>query len=309
MSRISIVTPCFNEEEIIQHMYNEVKKVMADLPQYEYEHLFIDNASSDQTVAILRDISAQDSHVKVIVNTRNFGHIRSPYHGITQASGDAVILMVADLQDPPHLIKDFLQKWKEGFKIVIGIKQSTHEKFPLSVIRRWYYRFVTRIAEVPLHNDFTGFGLYDRAVVNILRELDDPYCYFRGLIADLGFKTAKIPYHQPLRVRGITKNNFYTLYDMAMLGITTHSKVPIRLATLAGFSLAFMSLLVAASFLLLKLFFWSYFPIGIAPMLIAIFFFASVQLFFIGLLGEYILSIHTQVLKRPRVVEAERINC
>jgi glycosyltransferase involved in cell wall biosynthesis len=278
------------------------------LPQYEYEHIFIDNASKDRTVAKLKEISHKDQKVKIIVNTRNFGHIRSGYHALLQAKGDAVISIVADLQDPPTLIKAFVKKWEEGYKIVIGVKTQSEGSPLFFAIRKVYYNLVGRLSEVELIKNFTGFGLYDQKVIETLRSIDDPYPYFRGLISDIGFERAVIEYVQPSRKRGFTKNNFYTLYDLAMLGITNHSKVPLRLATMTGFFVALISLLVALGYFGYKLIFWENFQVGMAPLIIGLFFFSSVQLIFIGIIGEYIGSIHTQVLKRPLVVEKERIN-
>jgi glycosyltransferase involved in cell wall biosynthesis len=308
MKLISIVTPCYNEEDNVEELHRQIKAIFENIKNYRYEHIFIDNSSTDNTVKILRKLAEKDPNVKVIVNTRNFGHIRSPIHGLLQAKGDAVILMASDLQDPPELIPEFIKKWEMGFKVVAGTKPTTKEKFPMSFIRRAYYHFISKIADIKLIKNFTGFGLYDRKILEILRDVNDSYPYFRGLISEIGYPVAEVPFHQPRRARGITKNNFYTLYDMAMLGITSHSKVPIRLATMAGFFLSALSFSLAIIFLFLKLFFWNHFPLGIAPMLIGIFFFASIQLFFIGILGEYVLTIHTQVLKRPLVVEQERIN-
>jgi polyisoprenyl-phosphate glycosyltransferase len=309
MKLISILTPCFNEEDNVRDLYQQVRDVMATVAdRYEYEHLFIDNASKDGTVAILRELAAEDKRVKVIVNNRNFGHIRSPYHALLQTTGECVISIVADLQDPPGMIRDFLTKWEEGYKVVIGVKKSSQESPLFWAVRKLYYAVVSRLSEIELVRNFTGFGLYDRAVVEKLREVDDPYPYFRGLICDLGYERAEIPYDQPVRRRGITKNNFYTLWDIAMLGITNHSKVPLRLATFAGFGLAGISLLVALGYLVYKLLYWNSFQVGMAPLVIGIYFFASVQLIFIGILGEYVGAIHTQVLKRPLVVEKERIN-
>ncbi|MEI6501227.1 MAG: glycosyltransferase family 2 protein, partial [Armatimonadota bacterium] len=225
MKLISILTACFNEEENVRELYAQVKAVMNTLPQYDYEHVFIDNASRDRTVEILREIAAEDKRVRVIVNTRNFGHIRSPYHGMMQTRGDAVISVVADLQDPPEMIRDFLSKWEEGYKIAIGVKRSSSESPLFWAVRKAYYKVVTGLSEIELVKNFTGFGLYDREVIEQLRKVDDPYPYFRGLICDLGYERAEIPYDQPVRTRGFTKNNFYTLYDIAMLGITNHSKV------------------------------------------------------------------------------------
>ncbi len=308
MKLISVITPCFNEEENVKELYEQVKAVFFDLPQYEYEHIFIDNASKDRTVAILKEIAQADHRVKIIVNTRNFGHIRSPFYALLQAKGDAAICIVADLQDPPIMIKEFIKKWEEGYKIVIGVKTKSEESPLFFAIRKAYYDLVGRLSEVELIKNFTGFGLYDQKVIEILRNIDDPYPYFRGLICDIGFEIAPIPFHQPTRKRGFTKNNFYTLYDLAMLGITNHSKVPLRLATMTGFAVAILSLFVALGYFVYKLIFWNSFNVGIAPLVIGLFFFASVQLFFIGIIGEYIGAIHTQVLKRPLVIEKERIN-
>ena len=308
LKRISIVTACFNEEENVAELYEQVKAVFVDLPQYEYEHIFIDNASQDRTVAILKEIAQKDRFVKIIVNTRNFGHIRSPYHALMQARGDAVISIVADLQDPPLMIKEFVRKWEEGYKIVIGAKTKSEESPLFFAIRKTYYNLIGRLSEVELIKNFTGFGLYDQKVIETLRGIEDPYPYFRGLICDIGFSRAVIEYVQPARKRGFTKNNFYVLYDMAMLGITNHSKIPLRLATMTGFVVALLSLLVALGYFGYKLIFWDNFQVGMAPLVIGLFFFSAVQLFFIGIIGEYIGAIHTQVLKRPLVIEKERIN-
>jgi glycosyltransferase involved in cell wall biosynthesis len=308
MAFISVVTACFNEEENIAEVYRQVKDVFTGLPDYHYEHIFIDNSSQDRTVAILKEIAVNDINVKIIVNSRNFGHIRSPSHALRQATGDAVISLVADLQDPPSMIPDFLAKWKEGYKIVLGVKTQSKESPAMFIIRKLFYEFITRLSEIELTKNNTGFGLYDKRVIDIFREIDDPYPYFRGLISDIGFPSAKLEYTQPARRRGITKNNFYTLYDMAMLGITNHSKVPLRVATMLGFAMSAISLLVAVAYLCAKLVFWDLFAVGTAPLLIGMFFFSSVQLFFIGIIGEYVGSIHTQVLKRPQVIENERIN-
>lgn len=307
--RITVVMPCFNEEGNVREAYEQVKAVFAAQPAYEYEHLFIDNASTDGTVAILRELAAADPRVQVIVNARNFGHIRSPFYGLLQGHGDAVIILASDLQDPPSLIPDFLARWEGGSKICIGVKESSEETFVMFMLRTIYYRLVGRLSDVPLVQHMTGFGLYDQRVIEILRSMNDPYPYFRGLICDIGFERSVIKYRQPLRKRGLTKNNFYTLYDMAVLGITNHSKVPLRLAAMAGFVMSAGSFLIALGFLIAKLLFWYRFPIGTAPLQIGVFFMASVQLFFIGVLGEYVGSIHTQVLKRPLVIELERINC
>jgi glycosyltransferase involved in cell wall biosynthesis len=238
---------------------------------------------------------------------RNFRHVRSPHHGLLEAPGDAVIVMAADLQDPPELIPEFLQKWREGYRVVLGQKLNSEESWLFFNLRRSYYKLVKRLADVDLVENATGFGLYDRTVIEQLRALDEPYPYVRGLVCELGYPIARVPYAQPQRKRGITKNNFYTLYDVAMLGITSHSKVPLRLATMVGFGASALSFAVGFAYLVYKLIFWDRFALGIAPVVIGLFFFASVQLFFIGILGEYLGAIHTKVAKRPLVIEKERI--
>ena len=308
MKKISIVSGCYNEEENIEEFLGRVNAVMNKMPQFDYEIIVIDNCSTDRSQEMLRVFASSDKRLKLIFNTRNFGHIRSPYYALLQAEGDAVMLLVSDLQDPPELIPEFLARWEKGSKVVVGVKEHSDESKLFFLARRIYYRIVSKLADTELIENFTGFGLYDRVVIYYLRKLGDPYPYFRGLVADSGFQSAQIIYRQPLRQRGFSKNNFYTLYDLAMLGITNFSKVPLRLATMLGFLAAAFSLLVAVGYLIYKLLFWQNFAIGTAPLVIGLFFFASVQLFFIGILGEYIGAIHTQVLKRPLVVEKERIN-
>ena len=308
MKMISIMSPCYNEEENIAELVERIRNAMEEIPEFVYEHILIDNASKDNTVNVLRDIASKDKHVKIIVNTRNFGHIRSPYHAMLQARGDAVICMASDLQDPPEMIPQFVKKWEEGFKIVLGVKETSSESPIFFLVRNAYYNLVSKLSEVELLKNTTGFGLYDQKVIEIIRSIDDPYPYFRGLICDIGFEITLIPFHQPMRKRGFTKNNFYTLYDLAMLGITNHSKVPLRLATMTGFSVAIISLIVALVYFIYKLISWDNFQVGMAPLVIGLFFFSSVQLIFIGILGEYIGAIHTQVQNRPLVIEKERIN-
>jgi glycosyltransferase involved in cell wall biosynthesis len=305
---ISFVTPCYNEVENVELLFEASAKVMDGFPQYDYEHIFIDNASTDGTIDRLRVLAAQNNNVKVILNARNFGHIRSPFHGLLQAGGDAVVFIAGDFQDPPDLIPQLIEAWESGAKAVVAIKDSSDESGIFFLMRKMYYRLVERLADVRTYQNFTGFGLYDRVIVDYCRSLQDPYPYFRGIIAETGLPTEEVHFHQPARKRGITKNNFYTLYDMAMLGITNHSKIPLRLATMSGFLMSMLSLFVGIAYLVYKLLFWQQFPAGTAPLVIGLFFFASVQLFFIGILGEYIGSIHTQVHKRPLVVEKERIN-
>jgi glycosyltransferase involved in cell wall biosynthesis len=305
---ISIVTPCYNEEGNVLNVYNQVREVMVGIGKYEYEHIFIDNSSRDNTVAILKAIAAQDKNVKIIVNSRNFGHIRSPIHALFQARGDAVIGIVADLQDPPPMIADMIREWENGAYCVLGIKRTSEENSLMFWLRKQYYRLVERISSVETIQNYTGFGLYDRKVVELVRSFEDPYPYFRGMIAEIGLPTVKLLYDQPVRKFGITKNNWYTLYDIAMLGIINNSKIPLRLAVFTGFLGASGSFLVAMIYLVLKLVFWKTFSFGLAPMLVGVFFISSLQLFFLGVIGEYIGAIYTQVQKRPYAVELERIN-
>lgn len=308
MPLISIVIPCFNEKENVRAIHSSVVDILGPFPKYRFEYIFIDNASTDGTQVILREMAREYESVKVILNTRNFGHIRSPFHGLLQAQGDAAILMACDFQDPPELLREFISQWEAGCKVVVGVKTAADESFVMFSIRKAYYDLVNRLAEVALTKNTTGFGLYDRTVLDTLRAIDDPYPYFRGLISDLGYKTARVEFHQPGRRRGVTKNNFYTLYDIAMLGIVNHSKVPLRLATITGFALSALCMAVALAYLCAKIIFWDRFSLGIAPILISLFLFSSIQLFFLGILGEYIGAILTQVQKRPLVIESERIN-
>lgn len=305
---LSVVAGAFNEEENVEEFLTRVRAALAKIPDFPYEIIIIDNASTDGTLNKLKAAAAQDKRLKVIVNSRNFGHIRSPYHAFLQTSGDAVIYLASDLQDPPEMIPDLVAAWQRGVKAVVAIKDSSDEGGVFFFLRKMYYRLVEKLADVRTFQNFTGFGLYDRQIVDYCRGLHDPYPYFRGIIAEIGLPVEEVHYHQPKRTRGITKNNFYTLYDMAMLGITNHSKIPLRLATMSGFLMSLFALMAGFGYLILKLLLWQQFPIGVAPLVIGLFFFASVQLFFIGILGEYIGSIHTQVLKRPLVVEKERIN-
>jgi polyisoprenyl-phosphate glycosyltransferase len=307
MKKISIVTPCFNEEANVLELYERIQKIMNNL-DYEYEHIYIDNASVDGTIKILRDLASRDKRVKVIINSRNFGHIRSPFYGLLQTSGDAVIEMASDLQDPPERIPDFIQKWEQGFKIVVGIKSKSEESGVFYLFRSIYYFVLRKLSDTKLIDNFTGFGLYDKQVVEILRKFDDPYPYFRGLIADIGFDYARVEFTQPRRKRGISKNNFYTLYDMAMLGVTSYTKIPLRLATMLGFLSAILSFLVGLAYLIYKLVDWQNFSLGLAPVIIGLFFMGSIQLFFLGMVGEYIGSIYTLAVRRPLVIEKERIN-
>jgi glycosyltransferase involved in cell wall biosynthesis len=308
MKTLSIVNPCFNEEGNVRELYERVRAVMMRLGHYRYEHIFIDNSSGDGTAGILKELAAADRNVKVIVNTRNFGHIRSPFHAMLQARGDAVISLCSDLQDPPELIEEMVRHWENGMPVVIAVKNASEENRLMFWLRTKYYRLVNRVSNIETYQHFIGFGLYDRKVMDLIREFNDPYPYFRGMIAEVGLPHVEIPYRQPRRKRGITTNNLYTLYDMAMLGITNLSKVPLRLVTFSGFVSAVICIMVSFGYGVYKLMFWNNFTVGIAPLIIGFFFFASLQMIFLGIIGEYIGAIHTFVQKRPLVFEKERIN-
>jgi glycosyltransferase involved in cell wall biosynthesis len=306
---ISIVTPCYNEEGNVVELHRRMRLVMEGLPQYDYEHIFIDNASTDDTVVLLRGLASTDPRVKLILNARNFGQVRSPVHGFFQAAGDAVGMLYADLQDPPELFVEMLRKWEEGYAIVAAIKDSSDESRWVYKVRSLFYKVIGRLTDVKVMDHFTGFGLYDQAVVRILRDqFPDPMPYFRGMIAEIGLPSTKVYYNQKQRFRGITKNNFYSLYDIAMLGITNLSKVPLRLVTFMGLITAVLSLLAGAFYFLYKIVFWYSFSVGIAPLVLGLFFLGAVQLLALGIIGEYIGSIHTFVQRRPLVVERERVN-
>lgn len=307
---ITIITPCYNEELNVREVHRRLMAVAAKLPKYRFEHLFIDNASTDNTVGVLRQIVAEDPSVKVIVNARNVGPDRSGMHALLQAEGDAVGVLVADLQDPPELFAEMIRAWENGAPIVSGIKDTSDESVVMYRFRTAYYRLVARLTNVHILEHFTGFGLYDRTVIDKIRaDFRDPYPYFRGMIAELGLPVTQIHYNQSRRVRGITSQNFYSLYDFAMLGITNLSKVPLRFVTFAGFISAFISFITGMFYLVYKLIFWGNFNVGIAPVVIGLFFLGSVQLIALGIIGEYVGSIHTLVLRRPLVTEKERINC
>lgn len=302
------MTPCFNEEQNVELAYESVKSVFAQLPDYRYEHIFIDNASADSTVFKLKHLAKTDKNLKIIVNMRNFGHIRSPYYGLLQARGDAVIYMACDLQDPPELIPELIKQWEKGEKLVVAVKTQSEENIFVYAFRTFYYKLLNAMANVQLIEHFTGFGLYDRTVITELSKLNNCYPYTRGLVSELGFTAAKVPFTQPQRKFGKSHLNVYHLYDLAMLGLTSCSTVPMRIATIIGFFMAILSLLVSLFYLVYKLIFWTSFQIGMAPIVIGIFLMFSIQLIFIGILGEYISAVHVQVLERPLVVEKERIN-
>jgi polyisoprenyl-phosphate glycosyltransferase len=309
MKTISVVTPCFNEEGNVREVYERVRSLMLSLGKYRYEHIFIDNASRDTTFAVLAEIAATDSNVKVIRNARNFGHVRSPMHAILQARGDAVIVLMSDLQDPPEVLAQLLEQWEKGVPIVIAVKHESRESAPMFLVRKMFYRLVNRLSDdIETYENFTGFGLYDRQVIDLVRQFGDPYPYFRGMIAEIGLPHAEIKYEQQRRKSGKSKNNFYTLYDLAMLGITKLSKVPLRLVTFSGFAGSLFSLLGGMAYFAYKLLFWRQFTLGIAPIAIGMFLLGSLQLLFMGIIGEYVGNIHTQVHNRPLVVERQRLN-
>ncbi|MBE6855413.1 MAG: glycosyltransferase [Ruminococcus sp.] len=305
---ISIMIPCYNEEENVKPMYDAVTAQMAQLPQYDYELLFIDNKSKDRTRDILRMICAEDKRVKAIFNCKNFGQFNSPYYAILQTSGDCVITMCCDFQDPVDMIPKFLTEWENGYKIVCGIKTTSRENGLIRFLRTCYYKLIRKMSSVEQIEHFTGFGLYDRSFVETLRSLDDPIPFIRGIVAELGPERKEIPYEQQRRQAGKTSNNFYTLYDAAMLSFTSYTKIGLRIATFAGAFLSVLSLLAAFVYLIMKLIWWDRFPAGNIPILMLVAIFGSVQLFFTGLIGEYILSINTRLIHRPLVIEEERLN-
>lgn len=307
--KISVVIPTYNEEANVVPLAKAVSEVMErDLKEYDYEILFIDNHSKDNTQALLRGLCANNKKIKAIFNAKNFGQARSPVYGMKQAYGDCVVRMCADFQDPVDMIPKFVREWEQGTKIVIGVKSASKERKGMYWIRSCYYKMINKITDIDHIEQFTGFGLYDRKFVDVVRDLHDPLPYLRGIIAELGFDYKAIEYTQPKRRAGKSKNNFYSLYDYAMIGITSYSKVVMRLATFAGFIIGGLSLVAAIVYLVLKLMYWDRFSAGVAPMVIGMFFLGALQLFFIGFLGEYVLSINSRVLDRPLVVEEERLN-
>ena len=309
MKKISIVVPCFNEEENVVPMADAIREEFKkNLSSYEYEIIFIDNDSKDNTRELIRELCNSDKGIKGIFNAKNFGQFNSPYYGMLQSTGDATVLMAADFQDPVEMIPKYVAAWEEGYKIAIGIKKSSQENKIMYHLRSLYYKTIKKLSEVEQIEHFTGFGLYDRAFINVMINMDDPVPFLRGIVAELGFRRKEIPYEQPQRRAGTTSNNLYRLYDAAMLSITAYTKVGLRLATFAGVILSGISMIIAIIYLILKLVYWDRFPAGMAPILIGMLFLGSIQIFFIGLIGEYILTINQRVMKRPLVVEEERLN-
>ena len=309
MKKISILIPCYNEEENIVPISQAVIETMErDLPEYAFELVFIDNDSTDNTRSLIRGLCGQDRRIKAIFNARNFGQFNSPYYGMLQVTGDCVVEMVADFQDPVDMIPKYVREWEKGYKIVIGIKTSSRENKIMYWLRSCYYKTIKKLSDVEQIEHFTGSGLYDREFIEVLRNLDDPTPFLRGIVAELGYKRKEIPYDQPKRRAGKTHNNFYRLYDAAMLSVTSYTKAGLRLATFFGFFCSLASMCVALVYLVMKLIWWDRFPAGMAPMLIGMLFLGSVQIFFIGLLGEYIMNINQWVMKCPLVIEEERLN-
>lgn len=308
MKKVSIVVPCYNEEENVVPICDAILAQMRELSQYDYEVLFIDNCSTDETRQLIRGLCKRYRKVKAIFNSKNFGQFNSPYYAICQTTGDCVIPICADFQDPVEMIPKFLAEWENGYRIVCAIKKTSKENKAVYFLRSMYYKLIKRMSSVEQIEHFTGFGLYDRSFVDVLRQLDDPTPFIRGIVAELGPQRKEIPYEQNKRRGGKTHNNWYSLFDAAMLSFTSYTKTGLRVATIGGFVLSCLSLAVAVVYLVLKLTRWDEFAAGQAPILIGMFLLGAVQLFFIGLLGEYVMSINTRMMRRPLVVEEERIN-
>jgi glycosyltransferase involved in cell wall biosynthesis len=305
--KISIITPTYNEQANIKKLCEEISKEMSQT-NYDYEHIVIDNSSEDSTIKILKDLAKINPKLKIIINARNFGHIRSPMHAILQASGDAVILLASDFQDPIYLIPKYIQEWEKGSDVVMGQKNTSDENFFKSLIRKIFYKLITLISETQLPLNVTGAGLFDKKIIDKLRAISDPYPYFRGMISEVTKDIKLVTFHQPLRFKGKTKNNFFTLYDIAILGVIKHSKVPLRAMTFIGFCVSVLSFFISLIYFFYKIIFWSSFELGIAPLLIGFFFISSIQIILLGLVGEYAINILIQTRQLPLVVEKERIN-
>lgn len=306
---ISIMIPCYNEEENARPIYEAVRdELKRSCSNYDYEILFIDNCSEDRTRAIIREICAEDKHVKAIFNSKNFGQFNSPYYGLTQTTGDCTISVCADFQDPVEMIPKFVAEWEKGYKIVCGIKTSSKENPIMYFLRSCYYKLIDKLSSVEQIQHFTGFGLYDKSFIQTLRDLKDPTPFIRGIVAELGPKRKEIEYEQPKRRAGKTHNNFFSLYDAAMLSFTSYTKMGLRVATFIGFMIAGLSFLIALGMLIAKLAFWYSFSAGYAPIIISVFFIGGVQLAFLGFMGEYIMTMNTRIMNRPLVIEEERLN-
>lgn len=304
---ISIVTPTFNEEENVEKLCQEINHVMKNF-NYDYEHIVIDNCSTDSTISKLRKLASNNKNLKVIINSRNFGHIKSPVHGMCQANGDAIILMMSDFQDPIDLIPQYIQQWEKGHKVVMAQKDSSDENFLIHSIKRFFYKFINKVSDTTLLVNTTGAGLYDKTIINLLKKIKDPYPYFRGLIPEITSDIKLIKFHQPKRVKGKTKNNFYTLYDIGVLGLVKHSKLPLRIITFIGIITGFTSIIIGLIYFIAKILFWQSFNLGVAPLIIGFFVITSIQIFLLGFIGEYVMTILTHSRDLPLVIEKERIN-
>lgn len=309
MSRISVLIPCFNEEENVVQMSEALTEQFVEkLPSYDYEIVFIDNNSTDRTRKLLRDICKKDRHIKAIFNAKNFGQFRSPYYGLMQTTGDCTIMICCDFQDPPELIPAMVAEWEKGSKIVVMQKTNSEERKIMYFLRSCYYKLIRKYSDVDQIEHFTGFGLYDKSFIDVMRQLGDSTPFLRGVVAELGYDIKTIPYTQKKRRAGKTHNNWYTLYDAAMLSFTSYTKIGLRMATFIGVGVAFVSVVIALIYLILKLLNWNNFVAGTAPIVIGMFFLGAVQLVFLGIIGEYILSMNQRIMNRPLVVEEERIN-
>ena len=304
---ISIVTPTYNEDQNIEELSKQIEVQMKNT-NYDYEHIIIDNASTDNTQNVIRKICSQNKSVKAIFNNKNFGHIRSPFYGILQSKGDAVILMASDFQDPPELIPALLEKWNNGSDIVLLKRKKTNENIFIEAFKKLFYRIIKLLSETSLTEKTTGSGIIDKKIVEQLKKIDEPYPYFRGLILEFSNKISTVEFNQPKRIRGSSKNNFFTLFDNGMLGIIKHSKTPLRIMTLVGFFLSVLLLIIGIFFLFYKFLYWNSFQLGLAPLILGVFFGISIQIMMLGIIGEYVGFILTQVRKMPLVIERERIN-
>lgn len=308
MKKISVLIPCYNEEENIILIGNAIIEQLDRLDAYDYELIFIDNCSKDKTREKIENLCSKNKKIKAIFNAKNFGQFNSPYYGMLQATGDCVIPICADFQDPVELIPKFIAEWEKGYKIVCGIKKTSRENKIMRFLRTCYYKLIKKMSDVEQIEHFTGFALYDKDFINVLRNLNDPTPFIRGIVAELGFDRKEVEYEQPKRRAGKTNNNFYTLYDAAMLSFTSYTKIGLRMATFLGAIISVVSFIIGLVYLVLKLIYWDTFPAGATPTLIGIFFFGAIQLFFIGFIGEYVMAINTRVMKRPLVIEKRRIN-
>lgn len=309
MKKISVMIPCFNEQENVREIAKTVVDILENkLPQYDYELLFIDNCSTDKTRVYLRELCKRNPKIKAIFNARNFGQFNSPYYAMCQTTGDCTITMCCDFQDPVEMIPKFIAEWEKGYKIVSAIKSSSKENRFVYFLRTVYYKMIRKMASVEMIEHFTGFGLYDKSFIEILKDLHDPIPFIRGIVAEFGYKRKEIEYEQPKRRAGKTHNNWYSLYDAAMLSITSYTKVGLRLATFGGFLGAIISFVIAVIYFILKIMYWDSMPAGMTPLILGVFGLGSIQLFFIGFLSEYVMNINTRIMNRPLVIEEERIN-